>query len=490
MRSGDKTARFPLSGNVQRSGRLVAAPPAQAATPLPVWPYMQTNAAAAWSAEHYDSDRDALVDVSGNHRHARLGSAVGADANDPVVLLYEGEKYLWLPGAHGNNNQARLAHDDKLNLIDGIDLRIRLNPGSWTSPTYDGSGIVMSRFAADPDRLWFLALDGTLRLVRGIDGTAAGGTVTHSVSPSAITLANNTPGWLRVRWVGDDGNGDNEAVFYQSVDGVDWTQIGPTQVVSGTAALAAGTPRLEVGGWPFSSVQLRAKIYRAQMYDVSGTLIADFNPQYSEEPHTSFYNPNTDETWTISRRSSAGRKLTLVDRSLLSFGTDQYLEVPNAAALEFGADEDATVVWVGRLTTSHADMDNQALISKKADHSTAVGYAIDRGANGLTPRVMLADGTNNPTATTPVFTAGQSTLAALVRNGGLIGYRNDSPGTAVTDTTGDTSSGGVLRIGRLSGEGTAYADMEFIGAATFRRALTASELEDVANLFIHGIEPA
>ena len=36
MRSGDKTARFPLSGNVQRSGRLVAAPPAQSVDTEPI----------------------------------------------------------------------------------------------------------------------------------------------------------------------------------------------------------------------------------------------------------------------------------------------------------------------------------------------------------------------------------------------------------------------------------------------------------------------
>jgi hypothetical protein len=33
-----------------------------------------------------------------------------------------------------------------------------------------------------------------------------------------------------------------------------------------------------------------------------------------------------------------------------------------------------------------------------------------------------------------------------------------------------------MRIGRLSGAGTTYADMEFLAVAVFRRALTATEI--------------
>ena len=41
----------------------------------------------------------------------------------------------------------------------------------------------------------------------------------------------------------------------------------------------------------------------------------------------------------------------------------------------------------------------------------------------------------------------------------------------------------VLRVGRLSGAGTEYADVEIIAVAVFRSALTSTELGQIATYY-------
>jgi len=45
----------------------------------------------------------------------------------------------------------------------------------------------------------------------------------------------------------------------------------------------------------------------------------------------------------------------------------------------------------------------------------------------------------------------------------------------------------ALRVGRMSGTNTNYADMEFYCAAIFRRALTAREITVIANAAPWGV---
>ena len=68
------------------------------------------------------------ADRSGNGHHAQLGSAAGADTNDPVPLRYEGEKYLWLPGVAGNYAKA-----EPVNLLDADNAHLHQSIGSWVT---------------------------------------------------------------------------------------------------------------------------------------------------------------------------------------------------------------------------------------------------------------------------------------------------------------------------------------------------------------------
>ena len=54
----------------------------------------------------------------------------------------------------------------------------------------------------------------------------------------------------------------------------------------------------------------------------------------------------------------------------------------------------------------------------------------------------------------------------------------------MTDTTTATlANAEVMRLGRLSGAGTEYNDMELVAAAIFRRALTADEITTLYNYY-------
>lgn len=66
------------------------------------FPPVFKRAVALWRAGVYDGTLDALLDLSGNGLHARLGSAVGADTNDPLRLQYAGAKCAYFPGSAGN----------------------------------------------------------------------------------------------------------------------------------------------------------------------------------------------------------------------------------------------------------------------------------------------------------------------------------------------------------------------------------------------------
>ena len=61
-------------------------------------------------------------------------------------------------------------------------------------------------------------------------------------------------------------------------------------------------------------------------------------------------------------------------------------------------------------------------------------------------------------------------------------------GTASADTASSSAVDSVsnslpLRVGRESDTATSYADMEFVAAAVFRRALTAGEIATLTTYF-------
>lgn len=161
-----------------------------------------------------------------------------------------------------------------------------------------------------------------------------------------------------------------------------------------------------------------------------------------------------------------------------------YMETADHADLDFGTTDNFTVAIA--LKVSGAPGAATAWMAKRTATSTTapVGWNFYSTSGSLIGRFTISDGTNRPEATKSSIVANAPTLLAGVRDvsadtitaalGGVIG-------SAVTDsTTGTLVNAEVVRIGRLSGAGTSYADMTFYGAAVFRRALAAGELATLA----------
>jgi hypothetical protein len=190
--------------------------------------------------------------------------------------------------------------------------------------------------------------------------------------------------------------------------------------------------------------------------------------------------------WTINR-SAAGRKSVAVVRPVWLLGTDDYFEVADNALLDFGAADSFTVVVVGRKWGSTLSM---VLLAKSAAQtSTMTGWAVavESVAASTFRAPLIGDGTTRRIAAVTGYTEGSLFAVAGVRDitaDNLTAYRNGTAGTPVTDTTtGSLANNEVMRIGRLSGGGTDYADMELLAVAVFRRALTAAEIATIATYY-------
>ena len=430
-----------------------------------VIPAIFDDAVAFWTAREYDAVNARLTDLSGNGHHAVLPG----EAANPQVLPHTDTQYMYVPGGGIFDNRATTPSSSALNPSGDFELRCALSFNSFAA----SDQALIAKWDNTTQRSYRFYVSGVQSLELAVTPDGTFGSSVPFASGWNVETGIGANQWVELRVTFDATLG--RARFYQrTTPSGSWSQVGAPADYGALAAFA-GTDALTVAH-NANQHYLHANIYKAQLWDgiegSGGTLVAHFDPTLSTQPHTSFV-AATGETWTILRRS-IDRKTAIIDRPTLQFGLDDYLEVASHADL---AAASMTAIVVTRVYGTSA---NQAFIAKKADFTTGAGWSLDRGTGGLTPRVMLADGTNNPTATAPLITAGFVTGVSLVRDAtNITGYKDGTAGTPVTDTSGSIANAFALRIGRLSDAGTSYADMEFMGAAVFPRALSSTEIEEV-----------
>ena len=138
-----------------------------------------------------------------------------------------------------------------------------------------------------------------------------------------------------------------------------------------------------------STYNIAGKIHRAQVYDgIDGTLVADFDPSLSRQPHRSLVD-SVGNVWTINR-STSGRKAALVDQPMFLFGTDDYMEAPDHDDLDFGAGQDFTVV----VCVSATDIMGSptGILSARGRRSPDRRGWATRGQVAATTKAMTSDG--------------------------------------------------------------------------------------------------
>jgi hypothetical protein len=406
------------------------------------------------------------------------GSTTSADSNDAELLDWPGDNagsYVYLPGV--TSNFLSVPDEAALDITGDFDVRAWIEMDDWTPATLTRA---VSKFTAS-NLSYELYVDSTGVLILR---WSENGTTAKSATSTVVTgLTDGTIKWIRATMDVNNGASGNDVKFFLSDDAVTWTQLGATVTTAAVTSVFSGTGTVGIGATGSGTAGTALKVYRAQILNgIGGTTVLDVDTSVITTGAATSFTALTGQTVTINR-GTAGRKSVAVVSSVWLFGTDDYMEVADNALLDFGAADSFTLVAIHRPWATQGT--NDTLIAKKANTTnTTQGYSLSGGSStALEGQAQIGDGTAGITAVSGSRTSGQLTITAAVRNvaaDNLTVYLNGTPGTAITDTTtGSLSNAEVLRIARLSGAGTEYADIELIGVALFRRALTATEINQI-----------
>lgn len=418
---------------------------------------------------------------AGSALNAQAGSAGTADSNDPTYLSWSGTNYLYLPGVAGN--YASTPDSAAVSITGDLDLRVKVAMDDWTP---SANQVLIAKYnTSNISYLFRVNTDGTLGYIWSTDGTS---TTTKSSSPTATGITDGSIKWVRVTHDVNNGASGNDVKFFTSDDGTNWTQLGGTVITAGTTSIYDGNAILEIGSFfGGGTSNARGKFFRAQVLNgIDGTVAFDADFSIVDNGNATSFFALTGQTVTINSGTS-GMKSTVVTNPLWLLGTDDYFEVSDSSYIDFTGTESFTLIAVMRSLATAGT--NDAIIAKKADTTnTTAGWSLTNGAStALAPAFQVGDGAAGATAVGGSRSNGALTVLGAVRNvatDDLTVYVNGTAGTPVTDATTTTSANAeVLRIGRLSGAGTEYSDMQLMAAAVFRRALTSTEITTITNYY-------
>lgn len=408
---------------------------------------------------------------------AQSGSSAGADTNDPKFLAHTGTNYVYLPGVAGN--ALTVPHAAGQQAGDVMDVRVDITRDAWTAAqNFIGKGA--SSGAANAYSWLFGMLTSDRLMFQISDGTSAI-QVIQTVLAGVVTAGGRIR--LRATYTRDTGAGAYEVKFYKSTDTASalasdttWTQLGTTSTGSSIGATLDYNAALTVGAFRLADAGLDGNVYAASV-GIAGTPTVVLNTGVITSGSATSFTATTGQTVTINR-STAGRKSVAVVAPCWLLGTDDYFEVADSDLLDFAAGDSFTVLVVHRSWATFATANT--LIAKKANNAeTTAGWGLSGGATAAQIRIRAGDGTAGTTAVSGSRTSGAVSVVAGVRNVGadtFTMYLNGTAGTPVTDaSTTSLANADVMRIGRLSGAGTEYADGEFEAVAVWRKALNASE---------------
>lgn len=410
----------------------------------------------------------------------------GSDTNEPLFLPYAGTPYVYFPGIAGNS----------LSIADGaaaeptteLDLRMAAKLDDWTPAALTG---LFSKWGSVGQLQWFLGVqpDSTLILYLSWDGTS-----NNNVASSApIGAADGTLAAFRVTWRSSDGQVQflSKATSESSAkadcrSNSGWTPIGTTRTLGTGLSIFNSTTRTGICDW---GAGFSGKFFYAQQSNaIDAAPVLSFDPSLATSPFTSW---TSAEGLTVTvNRASSGRKTCVVTRPVFLFGTDDYMEIPDSDTLDFGPSDSFTLAYAARIfgaQSSYARMVSKEVVS-------GAGFSYYLLNTGRRPVLSVTDGTTVRYSSSASgdasgdYSDGVAALFSAARNGSgsknIYTGKNGATTTTTTDTTtGTLANSSVLRLGAGSYSAVNYLDHEFLGAAVFRRALTASELTEVANYF-------
>lgn len=203
------------------------------------------------------------------------------------------------PAAGTTNVVSSLDNID--NSITGdIDIRVLVSLDDWT-PAADRT--LFSKYNTVGDQRSFrmyVDTGGVFKFAWSTAGTL-GSLITES-GPSTAAYPDGTSRWLRVTMDVDNGGGNREVRFFDSPNGVVWTQLSlvtgaVTSIFNSTASLLVGA--INTGGAALEGNAFYAELRRG----INGGIVARFDPSnilfVSAQSPTSFVG-GAGETWSLS----------------------------------------------------------------------------------------------------------------------------------------------------------------------------------------------
>ncbi|MFZ1301124.1 MAG: SGNH/GDSL hydrolase family protein [Candidatus Microsaccharimonas sp.] len=189
-----------------------------------------------------------------------------------------GERFVTLSGSGGITMTAASI----VRTSPDLDVRIKVAASGWVGALNDRQTFIAQRGGAGNYAFAFYAVNNELRLDHSVDGTAE---LTGSVTLPALT--NGSTYWLRATLDVDNDAGGFTKKFFQSTDGITWTQIGSNQTVSsGTTSIFSSTYTWEAGSrgtGTSGTLDAGSKIYEIDIRDgIDGLSIAPTLPDQWE----------------------------------------------------------------------------------------------------------------------------------------------------------------------------------------------------------------
>jgi hypothetical protein len=411
--------------------------------------------------------------TGGRNLVARLGSSPYTGTDDPAVLPWTGENYVYVPGTSGNYIRGD-ASTSTINTTGDLEVVMRFALDDWNQTITAGAGGVASKAETAGQRGWWIRVANNSTI---LSWTADGTTAIQAATVTLPAWTSGTAMWIKHTLDVDDGAGNRvHSVWYaadQATEPTSWTLAAANTVV-GATSIFAGTDIIAFGTSTMAGQQSSGKYKRLIIRNViGGTKVFDLDLTTTTATQTTVTDTVAGSTLTISR-SATGRKTAVVTRPTILFGTDDFMEVVDSDLLDFSSTESLTVVAAVRRWGALTGPQN--FVGK--GNATGGGYELRTDVSGTT-LFSVNDSVVYPFSSIAQPAAGTLAVLAGIRDvsGDQVRlYQNAVAATFNTDTTtGNSSGAATLRIGN-NWNGVQPADMEFFGAAVFRRALTATEV--------------
>lgn len=396
-----------------------------------------------------------------------------ATTDMPRVMVGRSEQYISLPGVSG---EYVFTPDTAANSITGdIDIRVVCDSGQDFSPGSASSPL--GRWVSGGDlRGCYLRLTSTsLQFWWSPDGTFGSAlSASSTVAPSASAIG------VRATLDVDNGASGHTTTFFETTDGVIWTQLGSPVTGAGvTSIYDTGTPWVLGGVENGASQMFVGDVRWAEVYDgIDGTLVERIDAAEADPNSTTWTSSTSGATVTVNKSASSRYHATVVPPNttiIQGDGVNDFAQVCGDDTItDFVPATGLTVLLDAAFGSGAA---SGAVFASSANATTDDGIIISR--NGANERIQgrVDDGTTIATVGDNADNITYDTRFQAAFAFGDSDHEAYVDGVSVetaTDAVGSVAAAGPLRLGAEI-DGSNPAAFDLYGAAVIGERTSDTE---------------